>query len=224
MPKETFLNLSDEKQERIREIAFEEFGMHAYKSASINRIVDKAGIAKGSIYQYFDNKKDLYQYLIEISAQIKFEYIHSMVNQDEIEFFAIFKQMLYAGVLFDIHRPKYSKLLLNVTFEKHDAEVKDIAHNLRNISYEFIRQVVFQGQVEGYLRTDTDTDFLVFILYTMAVELESYFKTFHQFSLQELVNAGISEMPLDETEIKSIVDRLIDVLATGFGPKNQVSI
>lgn len=63
MPKDTFFNLSEEKREKIIHAATDQFaGLH-YSKVTINGIVQAAGIPKGSFYQYFENKDDLYIYL-----------------------------------------------------------------------------------------------------------------------------------------------------------------
>lgn len=64
MPKQTFFNLPEEKQKRILDVAVKEFAEHGYKGANISRMVLAAGIAKGSFYQYFEDKDDLYHYIV----------------------------------------------------------------------------------------------------------------------------------------------------------------
>lgn len=64
MPKQTFFNLPDKKREHILNCAVEEFAGRGYKLASISRIVAAAGIAKGSFYQYFEGKDDLYLHIV----------------------------------------------------------------------------------------------------------------------------------------------------------------
>ncbi|MCL6580455.1 MAG: TetR/AcrR family transcriptional regulator [Firmicutes bacterium] len=64
MPKETFFKLPEEKRRRIVELALHEFASHPYREASLSRLVRRAGIAKGSVYQYFRDKFDLYLYLV----------------------------------------------------------------------------------------------------------------------------------------------------------------
>lgn len=63
MPKDTFLNLSEEKRNRIIDSAVLEFFKAHYNKVTIDSIVNWAGISKGSFYQYFENKDDLYKYL-----------------------------------------------------------------------------------------------------------------------------------------------------------------
>ena len=65
MPKSTFFNLSDDKKQRIFDAAVQEFSTRRFSDASINQIIKNAGIPKGSFYQYFAGKEDIYLYMIE---------------------------------------------------------------------------------------------------------------------------------------------------------------
>ncbi len=60
MPRPRFNKLPAPKQERILEAAAKEFAANGYEGASLNRILDAAGISKGAAYYYFDDKADLY--------------------------------------------------------------------------------------------------------------------------------------------------------------------
>lgn len=65
MPTETFFRLAEEKRERITAAAWEEFTHVRFMDASINRIIRGARIPRGSFYQYFVDKNDLFRYLLE---------------------------------------------------------------------------------------------------------------------------------------------------------------
>ena len=73
MPKPTFLRLSTAKQKAFIRAALSEFSKYTFAEASISRVVQHLRIAKGSIYQYFEDKSDLYHYLVEISLKRKYE-------------------------------------------------------------------------------------------------------------------------------------------------------
>ena len=64
MPTQTFFRLPEEKRERLMEAAWEEFMSVPFADASINRIVRAAQIPRGSFYQYFEGKEDLFFYLL----------------------------------------------------------------------------------------------------------------------------------------------------------------
>ena len=60
-----FLNLPAEKQEKLLEAATREFSHRPFNEASINQIIKEAGIPGGSFYMYFQDKEDLFRYLLK---------------------------------------------------------------------------------------------------------------------------------------------------------------
>ena len=60
MPRPRFYRLPDEARQRLLEAAGREFADHGYQGASLNRIIEVAGISKGALYYYFDDKADLF--------------------------------------------------------------------------------------------------------------------------------------------------------------------
>ena len=65
MPSSTFLNLPAEKQEKLLEAATREFSHKPFNEASINQIIKEAGIPSGIFYMYFQDKEDLFRYLVK---------------------------------------------------------------------------------------------------------------------------------------------------------------
>ena len=65
MSSERFLRLPEEKRNRFLDAAWEEFTTTRFADVSINKIIKKAGIPRGSFYQYFNDKEDLFSYLLE---------------------------------------------------------------------------------------------------------------------------------------------------------------
>ncbi len=62
MPTQTFFDLPKRKRERILSAARQVFLSAPYEKASIQAIVEAADIPRGSFYQYFADKEDLYLY------------------------------------------------------------------------------------------------------------------------------------------------------------------
>lgn len=78
MPRPRFEKLTEDKREQILEAAAKEFTAYGYENASLNRILEEAGISKGAAYYYFDDKADVYtttllHYLEELLANIPFD-------------------------------------------------------------------------------------------------------------------------------------------------------
>jgi AcrR family transcriptional regulator len=65
MPKPTWDNLDSGRRDRVLRAAMAEFGRHGYSGGSLNVIAREAGVAKGSLFQYFEDKFDFFAYVAE---------------------------------------------------------------------------------------------------------------------------------------------------------------
>ena len=80
MIKRTFYNLPAEKREKIIEVTRKEFRKGNKQKITINSVIKKAGISRGSFYQYFDDKLDL----VELVTEDMLEKIGSFVREELI--------------------------------------------------------------------------------------------------------------------------------------------
>lgn len=64
MPTSTFFNLPPPKREKLMSAAIAEFARKTYGEVSINRIIQAAEIPRGSFYQYFSDKSDLFRHIL----------------------------------------------------------------------------------------------------------------------------------------------------------------
>lgn len=77
MPKETFFRLPEDKQQRLLQAARKEFERVPLQEVSIANIVREAKIPRGSFYQYFEDKEDLYYFYhkkLKEEGHFDFEY------------------------------------------------------------------------------------------------------------------------------------------------------
>lgn len=91
MPTKTFFNLSQEKRDKIIKAAKKEYSRVPLQETSIQNIVIEANIARGSFYQYFDDKIDLLEYILDnIIQKIIDKTIKKLKESDDI-----FKTYIY---------------------------------------------------------------------------------------------------------------------------------
>jgi len=95
VPTNTYFNLPPEKRERIFAAAINEFAQRNIQSASLSNIVAEAGIARGSIYQYFRDKEDIYIYVFETLRARRAEYVESAFALYKKEPFLVFFEAFY---------------------------------------------------------------------------------------------------------------------------------
>ena len=89
MPTDTFFRLPEEKRARILEGAWSEFTAVPYAEASINRIVQTSRIPRGSFYQYFEDKNDLFLTLIDEIRDQFLDLFHDTLERSGGDLFAM---------------------------------------------------------------------------------------------------------------------------------------
>lgn len=148
MPHQTFFNLPEEKRQQILQVAIDEFAENDYDNVSISRMVARTGIAKGSFYQYFADKEDLYGYVLSLLAKAKTDFM-SLEHPDpnHIGIFAYLRWMAEVGVAFQMAYPQFSKIAVraaNVNFFPRPFNV-----SIREQTIAFYRRLVEVGQAQG---------------------------------------------------------------------------
>lgn len=91
MASDTFLRLNDEKKKKLLEASFKEFSLNDFNNASINKIIKEAGISRGSFYMYFEDKKDLYFYLLEQYSEILIDNMKEDLINNKGDLFNMFQ-------------------------------------------------------------------------------------------------------------------------------------
>lgn len=98
MPTKTFLNLPIQKQEALIKAAEREFERVDFSNASINQIIQDANIPRGSFYMYFEDKEDLYFYIVEMHMSGILEELTEIIKQQNGDFIRAWK-ILYTRLL-----------------------------------------------------------------------------------------------------------------------------
>src|SRR5690625_320078 len=136
LPKQTFFNLPEEKQETLIQAAKNEFSRVPLNEASIANIVKNAQIPRGSFYQYFEDKEDAFFYLLELATKVnkdKFIFLLKETDGDLAEtFIALFKQML-TEFKNPENRHFFKNIFLNMNHKIESAFTKDM-----NVTEDFL--------------------------------------------------------------------------------------
>ena len=93
MIKKTFYNLPEDKRQRVTNAIVDEFSSTEDDKVSINRIVQKANISRGSFYQYFDDKLDLVEVLIRSYLNLVIDDLRRAIISSDGDIFYTFECM-----------------------------------------------------------------------------------------------------------------------------------
>lgn len=156
MPKPTFENLPEDKRQRFVEVALDEFAASSYEAASISRIVQRAGIAKGSFYQYFENKLDLYTWLLQQAGQRKLGYIEGSPVPEPGRFFDWLERSVLGAVRFGRAEPRILRISLSAMEATSVPELRQLHLSFRRQGRAMFTAWIEEAQRHGEVRSDVD--------------------------------------------------------------------
>lgn len=213
VPKQTFFNLPPEKRQALIEIAIDEFANNDYRNASVSRIVARAGIAKGSIYQYFEDKRDLFLYLVDLAAQEKKAFLQR-TPEPGTNFFDYLRWLAAGGAKATLANPRLAQVGYRAYYGDlpfHD----EVLARVKAMSRSYVEQLVKEAIARGDIHPEVDPDFAVFVVNTLTSELGNFIFTRQGLDPQRLGREGTEAIDMDIVE--EVFDQFVSVLQYGLG-------
>jgi AcrR family transcriptional regulator len=174
MPKQTFHNLPEEKREKIVNAAIEEFAEYGLENASTNRIVSNSGIAKGSFYQYFEDKKDIFMHLLRVIEEEKIEFFkdkHPPVGN--MDTFQYFRWMIKTGMEFNTKHPLLTQAVSRVMFAEGLYYGQTFAE-IRERTTRALKAAIEQAIQNGEVDPSVDVELAVMVMETWSNAISTY--------------------------------------------------
>lgn len=166
MPKPTFLNLPEEKRETIMNAAVEEFAEYGLENASTNRIVKNSGIAKGSFYQYFEDKQDVFMHLLDVIEKKELEFFKNVhPPNSNMDTFQYFRWMVKTGMEFGLAHPREIQAAWRVLLGEGLYYGKNLA-GYRQKTTQALTMMIKQAMERGEVDPSIDVELAVMIMET----------------------------------------------------------
>lgn len=158
MPKDTFMRLDAKKQDRIFNASLNEFSKNSYSGSKLSNIVKEAKIPRGSIYQYFENKLDLYKYVFNKLGDNKLVYMKDLIhNPDEIPFLDLFRELYKIGIKYAIDNPKGVKMVMHLYSSKDFVFEEVLGKGLAQTKQFYVGYIESDKKL-GRINPNIDTD------------------------------------------------------------------
>ena len=110
--KTAYYKITEEKQKRIEDAAINEFSNSSYNEASLNNIIKTAGISKGGMFKYIEDKGELYLHVFEIALKVFFENQKEHINTNETCYITRTFDMVINSRSFYEEHPQYFRLMI----------------------------------------------------------------------------------------------------------------
>ncbi|MEU8935100.1 TetR/AcrR family transcriptional regulator [Streptomyces sp. NPDC048409] len=173
MPTPTWTRLSPARRERVLVAAMDEFGTHGYSTGSLNVIAREAGVAKGSLFQYFSGKLDLFTYVAEQTSLRVYTHMRPWLEgyDGTGDFCTHLVDALEAWLDYFARRPLERGVAAATNMEM-DPAVRDAVRVPVNAVYlAGLRPLLDRAVAVGDLRQDADLDALLAILLVLLPHL-----------------------------------------------------
>jgi len=142
------------RRESIIQAAIEVFSKKGFQAAGISEIAQRAGVADGTIYQYFKNKEDLF-------FSIPTEKTNEFRSKVELHLKGIsgalnkIRKFVWYFLYFFKTNPEYGRLLM-LEMRVNKSFVKTETYDFLKQSVSSVLEIIEEGQKEGVIRKDVD--------------------------------------------------------------------
>lgn len=99
-----------ERPQEILEAAFVEFSRNGYAMTTLDRVAEHAGVTKGTIYVYFENKEHLFISMVREVTKAALDTVHEMLETHE-------------GTTADLLRAQFSFIYQHIVEDRRRREV-----------------------------------------------------------------------------------------------------
>ncbi|MCB9480538.1 MAG: TetR/AcrR family transcriptional regulator [Desulfobacteraceae bacterium] len=210
MTNNTFLNLPDEKKEKIIAVSTNEFAAKGYRGASINSIVKKLKIAKGSIFSYFGDKEGLFLHIFKFAVEKVKDYLRDVrENTKDQNIFERLKKILQAGVDFTDRHPNIYRVYIRMLLNSDIPLREDMQKSIREYAHEFLCELLYDAKEKNEIRKDLDIKIAAFTI-------EAVMDRFLQTRILPFLDPGADIYGADRKKCEELIDQIISILKKGI--------
>jgi AcrR family transcriptional regulator len=197
MVRPRFTRLPPQQQKSILWAALDEFAAHGFHDASLNRVIDAAGISKGSMYYYFDGKADLYAYVARTELAGLFVQVGQLPELGDVDadtFWSLLGDYYLQLTRALAAAPQLAALLRGWSAASKDPDFQAAQGEMEQALLPWIDYVLALGQRVGAVRTDVAPTLLIAVVMGMGEAMDVWLlsQSFTDDSLPDLIASLMS--------------------------------
>jgi AcrR family transcriptional regulator len=149
-----------ERPKEILEAAFVEFSRNGYATTTLDQIAERAGVTKGTIYVYFDNKEHLFISMVREVTKATLDTLHEMFASHEGSTADLLRaqfSFIYQHIVEDRRRREVVRML--IAEAPRFPELADRYHEeILRPCLDMLRQAIQRGMDRGEIRKSSIVD------------------------------------------------------------------
>lgn len=205
MPKDTFMNLNAEKREKVIRAAISEFTKHGFENGNVGTIAQNAGVAKGSMYQYFENKKDLFIYAMHWSVEHFIQKSKSDTIPENMDIFDYFYQSSKPILSMLREEKELAVFIQDIFMGKYSSMADESITVLTKAADEYVCKLIQDGKKNGSIRKDIDDGVLSMFLTGASMKIKENILFKARNSGTDIIEEGFEKY---ESDIQAMLELL----------------
>lgn len=207
MPKETFNNLTPEKQEKVMRAAISEFIRQGFEKGNIGNIAKNAGVAKGSMYQYFENKKELFLFSVKWSMDLllKKSVPYLTLGNKQMNIFDFMYQNAKASWLQMKDERELVIFVQDVFLGRYSSLNDESMSYMNKLSDEYILNLIKDGKNNGSIRKDIDDKILALYITGVSFRIKEYLMNKARSMGEDIID---EDFEVFEKEVNAMIELL----------------
>jgi AcrR family transcriptional regulator len=149
-----------ERPQEILEAAFVEFSRNGYATTTLDQIAERAGVTKGTIYVYFDNKEHLFISMVREITKATLDTVQGMFESHEGSTADLLRtqfSFIYQHIVEDRRRREVVRML--IAEAPRFPELADRYHQeILRPCLDMLRQAIQRGMDRGEFRQSSIVD------------------------------------------------------------------
>ncbi len=205
MVRPRFAKLPPAQQQAILSAALDEFAAHGFHDASLNRIIDAAGISKGSMYYYFDGKDDLFAHVVRVEFERLFTALGPVnlpADPGPDTFWSAVHTYYLDTTTRLVTRPQLAALIRAWFAASDNPALQRAQHDMEQEILPWIDRVLTTGQAVGAIRTDLPPGLLIAVTLGMGRAMDMWLMT----------------QPPDHDALPPLISTLVEMLRRALRP------
>lgn len=217
MPKSTFSKISEEKRDRVLKEAASLFAERGFSQSDMAELAARANVSKGSLYDYFESKEDLYISVCRDALRRSREAVYGGINPD-CDIYRQMDHIFRRGAAFSLAHPEYVQMYLQITSPGMEVFANAITREVEGYTADHLKSLLRDGIQKGIVRKDININLTAFLINTLYVIFMASLVSRH-FEIRMKEYLEISG-PIDAKEAKGRLEQIVSLIERSLRPEN----
>jgi len=215
VPLDTLDRIPAEKRDRILAAAAAAFAERGYAQTDIALIARAAGVAKGSMYNYFESKEALYRHVCSEGLRRSRAEVWGGVR-DDWDVYQVLRHLFERGALFACEHPEFVALYLEIGSSGMATFAGELTYEVERPTAEKLAARLEAGVAAGAVRADLDVRQAAYLINGTYILFMSSLVSVH-FGVRMRAYFDMPD-PLTDEAVANHIERTLSTLALLLKP------